>query len=69
MLAIPAWSMHLGTTPCCLEVIGNPLCHGALPDGEARQWGVSQCIIIACLQKLSMKLAVRKEVTTCQDRT
>src|SRR5271155_1479272 len=26
--------------------------------GEARQWGVSQCIIIACLQKLSMKLAI-----------
>src|SRR5271156_5937522 len=26
--------------------------------GEARQLGVSQCIIIACLQKLSMKLAI-----------
>jgi len=26
--------------------------------GEAKQLGVSQCIIIACLQKLSMKLAI-----------
>src|SRR5271156_339491 len=29
--------------------------------GEAKQSGVSQCIIIACLQKLSMKLFGAKE--------
>src|SRR5271154_5205269 len=35
--------------------------------GEVKQSGVSQCIIIACLQKLSMKLFCAKVLTANKD--